>query len=472
MRLRLVHRMTLAFWATLLAVVALVVLALYASVAQGFSRYVRGLEEARLEAPLRRLSALYARDGDFGVISEDPRRLRRLLRREETAEERLPHRGEPWAGEERGGRVAGRDPLELPPRVTLYDSAGARVAGEGTAETDGSRLPIQVDGRTVGWLGLRPISRLESALDVDYLSQVRLRLSMVALGALLLGAVAGSWTARRLARPVEALRAGTQRLAAGEYAARLEVQARDELGRLAEDFNALAEKLEADARSRRQWVADTSHELRTPLTVLRAELEALAEGVRPLTHGALDSLRVERGRLEKLVEDLAELARSDRGEFAPRREPLDVGALLGRSLAAFAGRFEQARLGLTCTSPEEPLRAWGDPDRLQQVFANLLENSLRYTDAGGRLEVQLQRAGGGVEVRFDDTAPGVRDEELARLFERLFRAEPSRSRAHGGAGLGLAICQRWVGAQGGRMTAAHSPLGGVRMEIWLPEAEA
>jgi two-component system sensor histidine kinase BaeS len=109
--------------------------------------------------------------------------------------------------------------------------------------------------------------------------------------------------------------------------------------------------------------------------------------------------------------------------------------------------------------------------RLAQLFTNLLENSLRYTDAGGRLHLQFDAVGTEVRVRFDDTAPGVQPELLPRLFERFFRAEPSRARAHGGSGLGLSICQRIVVAHGGRMEASASPLGGLRMEVYLPGGE-
>lgn len=473
-RLRLVHSITLAMLVTLLAVVGVVAASLYAGVSQGFDRYVRGLEEARLQPAVRRLEALYARDGDFGAISEEPRRLRRLVRREPVE---LPRKGDPEPGPPPGeasqpGPRRSTDPLEIPPRVSLYDGAGQRLAGEGTLETDASRLPLVVDGKTVGWLGLRAVPGMAQVLELPYAEQVRGQVLSITLGALVLGMLGGWLLARRLTRPLEELGRGARQLAVGDYSARVAVQSSDELGELARTFNTLASALEEAERGRKQWVADTSHELRTPLAVLRAELEALQDGVRPLVPAALESLKAETDRMERLVEDLGALARSDQGELALARVPVDVQGVVEGCLGPLRERCAVQRLSVEVVAGAGLPRVLADPHRLAQVFSNLLENSLRYTDAGGRVRVELERDGAGVRTRVDDSAPGVAPEHLPRLFERLFRAEPSRSRAHGGSGLGLSICQRLVAAHGGRVAASPSPLGGLRVEVWLPGADA
>jgi two-component system sensor histidine kinase BaeS len=217
-------------------------------------------------------------------------------------------------------------------------------------------------------------------------------------------------------------------------------------------------------------VADISHELRTPLAVLRGEIEALQDGVRQATPEALASLHAEALQLGRLVDDLYQLALSDLGALSYRKEPLELGAELEAAVAAYRAEFRGKGIALAVAGTEAAVPLVADPERLRQLFANLLENSLRYTDAGGRLEIALRREEGQATVTFSDSAPGVPAADLERLFERLFRVEGSRRRATGGAGLGLAICRNIAEAHGGTITAAPSPLGGVTITVALPLA--
>jgi two-component system sensor histidine kinase BaeS len=272
-------------------------------------------------------------------------------------------------------------------------------------------------------------------------------------------------------RPLQELQATTQRLASGDFSARVTVSADDELGRLGQDFNALAQTLERNEQARRRWVADISHELRTPLAVLRAEIEALQDGVRPLERAAIDALHADAVRLGRLVDDLYELSMSDLGALTYRKEPTDVAEILAADVDAFAARYEAAGLALRLDNrldDASTLRA--DPHRLSQLFRNLLRNSLQYTDPGGGLGVGLGREDREVVIDFRDTAPGVPDDALPRLFERLYRVDASRSRATGGAGLGLAICRNIVEAHGGRILARPAPEGGLWVQVRLPLA--
>ena len=466
--MKLIHQITIVILTTLLLVVALVGISMYVSVERGFARYIRGLEEARLEPAIRRLTALYAREHSFAQLQRDPKRFRSLLRREE--DERPPVT--PLQNDkapDRPRELRGTDPLELPPRATLYDSERHALIGNGTLATDASRISLIVDGVTIGWLGVRAIPRIEGELDVRYLHQVRGQLLFIALAAVLLGLLAGWLLARRLLRPIDALSQGTRRLRAGDYDSRIELARTDELGQLARDFDALAVTLGEDSRARKRWVADTSHELRTPITILRAELEAILDGVRPADAAALRSLHTEIIRLGKLVDDLSELARADRGELTIIRAPLSPVGILSESLALFGNRLEQRGIRVELDlQAAQSARILGDRVRLGQIFTNLLENSARYTDANGTLRITAQLAPQQLVLRFDDSAPGVPDDALPHLFDRLYRTESSRSRAHGGSGLGLSICQRLVEAHGGTITASASPLGGLRMQIMMP----
>jgi len=268
--------------------------------------------------------------------------------------------------------------------------------------------------------------------------------------------------ARRLLAPVRRVAAATHRLAAGDYGERVAVDSRDEVGQLARDFNRLAHTLERNEQMRRAFMADVSHELRTPLSVLRGELEALEDGE------SLHSLQTEVAMLGQLVDDLYELSLADVGALTYRKSALDVAEQLRIAVAMFRERLAERRIDLELQLPERPLPVFADAGRLQQLFGNLLENSLRYTHAGGRLRIVAQEAAEAVSIDFLDSAPGVDERHLPRLFERFYRGEASRSRTSGGAGLGLAICLSIVEAHGGSLSARPSPLGGLWLNIALP----
>jgi two-component system, OmpR family, sensor histidine kinase BaeS len=269
-----------------------------------------------------------------------------------------------------------------------------------------------------------------------------------------------------------------RRLAAGDYSARVSVSGRDEIARLGRDINALAGALERNDQARRAWVADISHELRTPIALLRAHLEALQDGVRPLEQEEVDRLHGDVLRLSRLVEDLNDLAMTDLGALAYRMERIDLAEVLADEIDAFQSRFDAAGLTLMLDNRlaeglagGAPLHA--DPDRMSQLFRNLLQNSLSYTDPGGALRVTLDvRPGGGYRVTFEDTAPGVPTQDLPRLFDRLYRVEASRSRHTGGAGLGLAIAKNVVLAHGGTIEARAAAVGGCEIRIDLPPLES
>jgi two-component system sensor histidine kinase BaeS len=260
--------------------------------------------------------------------------------------------------------------------------------------------------------------------------------------------------------------AGVRRLASGEYAVAIPAGG-DELGDLARDFNLLGRTLQRNEEARRDWIADISHELRTPLTVLRGEIEAMQDGLRPVSLEGVASLHAEVLSLGKLVDDLYELSLSDLGALDYRREPVSLAEIAVSAVETHRLRFEDKGVALTL-GPMRPSVVYGDRRRLAQLLGNLLENSVRYTDPGGRCEVCLEANATSSVVTIDDSAPGVPAELNERLFERLYRVEGARTREHGGAGLGLAICRNIVEAHGGLIAALASPLGGLRIRLELP----
>lgn len=324
----------------------------------------------------------------------------------------------------------------------------------------------------MGFLALAPSGMVTDELALGFQAGQRRTYALIAVLALLLSALASLLLARRLLHPIRRITAAAKELGAGRYATRIPADRNDELGRLARDFNHLAAALERNEQTRRRWVADISHELRTPLAILRGEIEALLDGVRQLSPQRLQSLHGEVLGLGKLVDDLYELALSDLGALDYKRETLDLAEVIDETVEGFRRRFAAKGLQLV-NRVQGPLPLTGDSRRLQQLFTNLLENSQRYTDPGGRLEIDLdsvkgEAADGCYQLLLQDTAPDVPAQALPRLFERLYRVDKSRSRSLGGAGLGLAICRNIVAAHGGHIEAADSTLGGLALRIRLP----
>ncbi|CAX60488.1 two-component system sensor histidine kinase BaeS [Erwinia billingiae] len=342
------------------------------------------------------------------------------------------------------------------------------IGPRGPVPPEGSRRNITTsDGHIVGWVIGSPPERLTRSADINF-DQQQKRTSWIISGLAMLLAALVTWLmSRGLLAPVKRLVEGTHQLAAGDFTSRVQANSRDELGRLGQDFNRLASTLEKNESMRRAFMADISHELRTPLAILRGELEAIQDGVRKLTPESIVSLQGEVSTLTKLVDDVHQLSLSDEGALAYRKCKTDLVPLVELVASNFNGRYQSRNLSLDLRLPEQaPL--FGDPDRLMQLFTNLMENSLRYTDAGGGLTVTLVSQADQQILHFEDTSPGITDEQRQQIFERFFRAESSRNRASGGSGLGLAICQNIVEAHDGSIVADHSDAGGLKITVHLP----
>ncbi|HBZ15835.1 two-component system sensor histidine kinase BaeS [Pantoea sp. NPDC088449] len=333
---------------------------------------------------------------------------------------------------------------------------------------EGTRRNITLsNGKIVGWVIASPAERLTRSTDINFDQQQRRTSWMIVALTGLLAALVTWLLARGLLAPVKRLVDGTHHLAAGNFATRVEVGSSDELGQLGRDFNQLASSLEKNESNRRAFMADISHELRTPLAILRGELEAMQDGVRKLTPDAISSLQSEVSLLTKLVDDLHQLSLSDAGALAYRKQPVDLVNLLEVVAGSFGERYRSRGLTLNLAIPPQA-ESFGDPDRLMQLFTNLLENSLRYTDAGGVVQLSMQQVGDYWQLTCADSAPGVDPAHQEKLFERFFRAESSRNRASGGSGLGLAICKNIAEAHNGSISADHSDLGGLQIRLNLP----
>ncbi|MET8720755.1 sensor histidine kinase [Streptomyces misionensis] len=273
----------------------------------------------------------------------------------------------------------------------------------------------------------------------------------------------------RLVRPLRALTEAAQ--APPERHVRVPVTTRDETGILAEAFNALTERRERLEAQRKAMVSDIAHELRSPLTNIRGWLEVMRDGVVEPDPGLLDSLHEEAVVLQRIIDDLQDLAAADAGTLRLRREPLPVPELLAQVAAAHRVAADAARVTLV-TEADPAVWLDADPVRMRQVLGNLVSNALRHTPADGTITLTARRDGADAVLTVADTGSGIAPEDLPQVFERFWRAEKSRSRRTGGSGLGLSIVRQLVAAHGGTARAASEPGTGSVFTLRLPAGEA
>ncbi len=468
MRIRIGQKIFLGFLLTALVVLALTVGITRWSFDRGFLDYVNESEAERLRYFALTIAATYAEEGGWASLENDRGRWLEVMAPPGTEGFASVPPRRAMAGHV--GNVVSVDPLAISPRISVLDAQGQRLFGPSPGDTPQRVEPIVYQGKVVGNLHLNPLDTLARDLDQQFLQQQIRWIYGGAVFAFLLAGLLAVAFSRQIVSPIAAMTRGTRALAEGRFTERLEVRSSDELGGLARDFNVLAETLERNQQAQRQWVADISHELRTPLSVLRGELQAVEDGVRELNETTHKSLSGEVERLTKLVNDIYELSISDMGALRYRKEVADVVGVLDDTVSLFKPRLHDAGLELEVHYPSAPVEALIDVSRLGQLFTNVLENTVRYTDRGGRVRVACRRQGKDIAISIEDSAPAVPPDALPRLFERLYRVESSRGRSTGGAGLGLAICKRIAHALGGAISAAPSDLGGLLLTIRLPAA--
>jgi signal transduction histidine kinase len=284
-------------------------------------------------------------------------------------------------------------------------------------------------------------------------------------------ALAAAWlVGAQIGRRIRGLEAAAEELSCGELKARAPTEAPRELAHLAAAFNTMAANIEALFDARRQLVAWASHDLRTPVASIQAMLDAVQDGL-ATPEEYLPALRQQTRTLATLVDDLFELARIDAGSLTlelRETQPSPLVAHCVRGLEAEA-RARQVHLATQLEEPLPDVRC--APEHVQRVLFNLVTNALRHTPSDGSIVVRAQRRVRELEVSVEDTGVGLSAQAQERMFERFWRGDASRTRANGGAGLGLAIAQGFIEAQGGRIWAENRPEGGARFAFTLPIAE-
>lgn len=334
--------------------------------------------------------------------------------------------------------------------VTIETADGTRIGPDVAGARNVARDRIVVGGRPIGEV---VVSRAGDGLltpEEEHLRHSLDRLHLVAAAVSVAAALVLAFLlANTLSQPLRRIRATAQRIERGDLAARVEPGGDAEIREVGHALNRLAETLEHEEEIRKSSVADLAHELRTPVSALLSRIEAAQDGVLADEAANLDAMHGEAVRLSRLLDDLARLADAERPGLLVERQTLDLAELAGREAGKWESFFEGK--GIAFSTRLESVTVRGDPDRIAQVISNLLSNALRYTAGGGDVELRVRPEAATAVLEVSDTGVGIASDDLKHVFKRFWRGEKSRSRATGGAGIGLAIVQELVRAHDGRI---------------------
>lgn len=361
--------------------------------------------------------------------------------------------------------------LTAQPLALLDNNKNLIIGHEGRPE-DRLYLGILVDGNAVGYLSYTKRDHIFDDYDLELANELSANLWWIAALMVLISATLALPFARMLLKPVQPIVNALHELANGNLQARTQLNSKDEIAAVANDVNALAQALQDSNEKRKTWLANISHELRTPIAVMRGELEAMIDGVRPIDKNNIISAHEETLHLQRLIEDLYELTSSDIGAMSFHKNDVDGLEILNTSLNHFQDTITQAGLEfefINSLNHASDGFIYADAQRITQLLHNLVQNSIKYTQSPGKLIVHIFQKNKCLCISIEDSAPGVNDEELDKIFEYLYRSDRSRNRQTGGAGLGLAICQNIAKGHNGQLTACHSLLGGLKITLHLPQ---
>lgn len=365
------------------------------------------------------------------------------------------------------GSDLGADPLVV---QALEGQYASRTSEAGREQVISVALPVLVENELVGVVYLsQPLSDARAVLR-----DLRARWLLATLIALFLSGVVGLLLSGAIARPLRRLTTAAGAVARGQFDQQVPVRSRDELGRLSRAFNDMTGRLRSARQMQTDFVANVSHELRTPLTSIKGMLETLRRGAvddPEVRDQFLETAESETDRLIRLVNDLMLLSRADSEALNLRRESKDLAELVQATTNRLLSQAEERDLALHVQSSPDVRPAWIDPDRMEQVLVNLLDNAIKYSRPGGSVTVRVSAGPDGwATIRVRDQGIGIPVEELPHIGQRFYRADKARSRAEGGSGLGLAIAQALVQAHGGRLWLESQEGQGTEVSFTLPPA--
>ncbi len=356
--------------------------------------------------------------------------------------------------------------------LVLYDKNRDIVAGQAKNPKKFVWHTVELDGKVIAYIGFLKPKKVLRRSEMYFMRQQLNSFYIVGAAMIIISLALALLFSKWLVKPLTQLGASARRVAQGDFDSRIDYYANDELGELCRNFNEMSARLKANDNTRKQWVANISHEMRTPLAVLKAQIEAVQDGIRPPTPENLKLLASKASELSRLIDDLFELALSDSDALRLDISEINFAALIQGYVEEVKPHVESEGFTIKFLDhTTQSQRVSADPRRLYQVFENLLQNSLRYSHAPGRLEWTLEESKHEFRLYVDDSTPAVPESELTNIFNRLYRLEKSRNRATGGAGLGLSLCQNLIRAHRGHIHAENSPIGGLRIVITLPKSD-
>ena len=392
-------------------------------------------------------------------------------------------RNQTWDGVEnefqRYGHQPGKSYEPRPLYFSIADEQGKivvagndRQKGEPcTQEEFENGFPIQVDEQTVGVL-LLPTAPENNPLDYEFLRRLNGSIFLSAFATIFLALLIGILLSRSISRPIQELTKATHHMSNGNLGQQVPVRSRDEIGELTQSFNQMSADLARAFNLRKQMTADIAHELRTPLALILGHAEGVKDGVLKPSLENFEIIREEAERLEHLVNDLRTLSLADAGELSVEFQPVDVNVLMSDLYTHYLTLFNQKRVTLNLELAAGILQANLDPNRFAQVLNNILDNALRHTPEGGRVELKTQLTENRIQLSVKDSGEGVSSEEAQHLFDRFYRVDESRNRNDGGSGLGLAIARSIVEMHKGRIWAESKKGSGLKILIELPRTHS
>ncbi|MFC1233793.1 ATP-binding protein [Vibrio sp. F74] len=464
-KLKIIHKFFLAFCMTSFLAVCIMLALIMQNLSSGFHDFIKDAESNYVEQVSQKLGEFYQENGTWQSLKGDENHWRRLV-------------GSRRSGEDHASLSVPTDTtgisqlLQTQRRLSLYDANKTVVVGRSQIDERMLTQAIEYEGNVIGWLSYVPSRLAEHSPANAFLAEQYQSYLSITLAVIVLAFVTAWLFSRHLVAPIFRVNQGTTQLIQGNLSTKVVSSSNDELGELTDNINVLAQTLEKNKTERSKWMSDVAHELKTPLTVVRGQLNAIQDGIFKADEKRLQVMIDQIDGMSNLVDDIYQLSITDIGGLSYKKTSFNLVELLQDILLSFKVKTDELGLELDC----EPLYVIentdcfviADRDRLTQLFTNILENSCRYTDAPGNITLSLHKEKNTVEVAIEDTSPSIPEQDFTRVFERFYRVEQSRSREHGGSGIGLALCHQIIEAHQGTICAKKSVMGGVKMMITLP----
>lgn len=499
--MKIQNKLFLFLFSFSLVLVTVLVSLMQWSIDKGMVEYVISKEVETLQPVLTQLADEYKVENNWRSITGEHRRFHQLISQQladsdfDVEKNHRPAKGDrkpfnkprfqPSSPEKRPPpRHNNFD--NMPPRPPKGEAHYALLAADETVivgmylpTLEYKKVAIEVEDRVVGFFAISKRNQLTQGYEVEFIEQQQEYLWLIAFLVMSLVALVTFPIARHIVEPIKLITRGMHKLTQGDYQQSIQLNRKDELNELSRDYNELALTLAKNESARKRWLANISHELRTPVAILRGELEAMLDNVRPLTHSNIASANDEVKHLQCLIDDLNQLTSTDIGGMGYRKQHEDLMQLIQHEAAKYRGYLSNAKIALVLELSTKEVNIYADKTRLYQLFENIINNCIKYSKAS-ELSVSVtvnkleeNSAGnnkGTVTIKFEDNGIGVDEQHLVHLFEYLYRVEDSRNRETGGFGLGLSICQHIVIAHQGEISAEKSVSGGLAVIITLPLA--